>query len=76
MFWEPLSLCCEEIEEFDDGDDLAMSVNEGGYALLEEEELGEGGGGSAVKEDMEDEEEEEEGGDVDENAMELTLLKQ
>ena len=66
----------EEIEEFDDGDDLAMSVNEGGYALLEEEELGEGGGGSAVKEDMEDEEEEEEGGDVDENAMELTLLKQ
>ena len=62
----------EEIE----GDDLAMSVNEGGYALLEEEELGEGGGGSAVKEDMEDEEEEEEGGDMDENAMELTLLKQ
>ena len=67
----------EEIEEFDDGDDLAMSVNEGGYALLEEEELGEGGGGSAVKEGMEDEEIEEEGGNVlDENAMELTLLKQ
>ena len=65
----------EEIEEFDD--DLAMSVNEGGYALLEEEELGEGGGGSAVKEGMEDEEIEEEGGNVlDENAMELTLLKQ